>query len=199
MKRVLKIVSVSFMALAVGVAGVSLSGLGGVTPAMAQFSPTFEFLKALKKNDYRGVKSNLMKGANVNTRDDDGVPAIVLATDMGQPSLVKFLLEQGAHVDNAVQRTGETALMKAAAQGDKISSGVLLFFKADINAQDRRGETPLIKAARAGNREVVKLLIDTGADLELQDYTGKSALDYARLSRKRPVEKMLAEAEAGAE
>lgn len=165
-----------------------------VSPAAAQFSPTFEFLKALKKSDYRGVKSNIMGGANVNAKDDDGVPALVLATDMSDPSMVKFLLDQGAHVDEISARTGETSLMRACASGDRSSAGVLLYYKANINAQDRHGETPLIKAIRGGHREVVKLLVDAGADLDLQDYTGNAAIDYAQNGRQRGIEKILVDA-----
>lgn len=165
-------------------------------PASAQFSPTFEFLKALKKNDYSGVKSKLMQGANVNAKDDDGRPALVIATDMGEPSLVKFLLDQNAHVDETVQDTGETALMRAAASGDKVTTGVLLYYKAAVNGQDKRGETALIKASRAGHGDVVKLLLEVGADVDLQDYTGQSALDHVRNTRQHAIERMLVEAEA---
>jgi hypothetical protein len=173
-----------------------LAALSRPEAAYAQFSPTFEFLKALKKNDYAGIKSKLMQGANVNAKDDDGVPAIIIATGMGEPALVKFLLEQSAHVDEPVQGTGETALMRAAAMGDKISVGVLLYYKAEVNGQDKRGETALIKAARAGNRDVVKLLLEVGADVNQQDYTGQSALDHVRNTRERAIERMLVEAAA---
>ncbi|HEY8353028.1 MAG TPA: ankyrin repeat domain-containing protein, partial [Sphingomonadales bacterium] len=81
------------------VAAAVLVGMGASLPAVAQFSPTFELLKALKKNDVYGIKSNALKGANVNARDDDGNPAIHIAAAQGQASVVKFLLEQGAHVD----------------------------------------------------------------------------------------------------
>lgn len=164
------------------------------SPALAQFSPTYEFLKALKAGDYRGVKSNIMGGANVNAKDDDGTPALVLATDMGDPSMVKFLLDQGAHVDEISARTGETSLMRASAAGDHSSAGVLLYYKANINAQDRHGETPLMKAIRSGHRDVVKLLVDAGANLDLQDYTGNAAIDYAQNGRQRGIEKILVDA-----
>jgi ankyrin repeat protein len=166
-----------------------------VAPAEAQFSPTFEFLKALKKDDYAGVKSNLMQGANVNAKDDDGRPALIIATDMGEPALVKFLLDQNAHVDETNKATGETALMRAAEAGDKVSVGVLLYYKANVNEQDKHGETPLIKASRAGRREIVKILLDTGADVNLQDYTGQTALDHVQNTREKAIERMLKDAE----
>jgi uncharacterized protein len=177
-------------------AGMMLMMVAGfiLTPAEAQFSPTFEFLKALKKDDYAGIKSNLMQGANVNAKDDDGRPAIIIATDMGEPAVVKFLLEQSAHVDETNKATGETALMRAAEAGDKISTGVLLYYKANVNEQDKHGETPLIKASRAGHREIVKILLDSGADVNLQDYTGQTALDHVQNTRQKAIERMLTDA-----
>ena len=164
--------------------------------ALAQFSPTFDFLKALNKNDYAGGKSKLMQGANVNAKNDDGIPALIMATDMGEPAMVKFLLEQGAHVDEPVQATGETALMHAASAGDKLTAGVLLYYKANVDEQDKHGETALIKAARSGHSDMVKLLLEVGADIDLQDYTGQSALDHVQNTRQRAIERMLVDAQA---
>jgi ankyrin repeat protein len=182
-----------------GLAGILTVALGLVlTPgvASAQFSPTFELLKALKKNDIYGIKTNALKGANVNARDDDGVPALVIAAGMNQPGVVKFLIEQGAHVNVASQREKETALMKAVSQGDKTSVMVLLYFGADTDMGDSLGETALMKAARLGNREIVKLPIEAKPDLHLGDNTGLTALDYAKRARKRQIVTMLEEAGA---
>ncbi|RMF10289.1 MAG: ankyrin repeat domain-containing protein [Alphaproteobacteria bacterium] len=162
----------------------------------AQFSPTFELLQALKKSDFYGIKTNALKGANVNARDDDGVPALVIAAEMRQPGVVKFLIEQGAHVNATTEREKETALMRAVAAGDKTSVAVLLYYGADPNMGDRLGETALMKAARTGKSEIVDLLIEAGADLHLGDNTGLTALDYAKRARKRQIVKQLEEAGA---
>lgn len=165
-------------------------------PAAAQFSPTFELLQALKKGDLYGIKTNALKGANVNAKNDDGVPALVLAADMRSAGVVKFLIEQGAHVNVATSREKETALMRSVANGDKTSVAVLLYYGADPNMGDRLGETALMKAARLGENEIIDLLIEGGADLHLGDNTGLTALDYAKRARKRRTADQLEDAGA---
>ena len=178
----------------IGAIIVALSLLSG--PAAAQFSPTFELMKALKKNDMYGIKTNAMKGANVNARNDEGEPALVVAAGMRQPGVVKFLIEQGAHVNVASTREKETPLMRAIAQNDKTSVAVLLYYGADPNMGDSLGETALMKAARHGREDIVELLLDAKADLTIGDSTGLTALDYAERARKRKIVKMLEDAGA---
>lgn len=164
--------------------------------AVAQFSPTFQFMQALKKKDYYELKSNVLKGANVNARDDDGTPALVLAAGMGEASIVRFLIEQGAHVDASGSKTKETALMRAAGNGDKFSTAVLLYFGADPNLSDKLGQTALMKAVLAGNIEVIELLTQAKADLHAEDNTGHTALDYALRGRRNAIVKTLKDAGA---
>lgn len=171
-----------------------LAPLLGSGTTMAQFSPSYELIQGLKKQDFYKVKTSVLKGGNVNARNDDGVPALSMAVDIGNASIVKFLVEQGAFVDMTDEKK-VTPLMRAAGNGDKMSSAVLLYYKADPNAGDSLGETPLMKAARVGSLDVVKLLIEAGADVGIQDNTGHTALDYAEHSRKRSVEDALRKAE----
>lgn len=164
--------------------------------AVAQFSTSFQFMQALKKKDYYELKSNVLKGANVNARDDDGTPALVLAAGLGEAGIVRFLIEQGAHVDGAGQKTKETALMRAAGNGDKFSTAVLLYFGADPNMSDKLGQTALIKAVRTGNIEVIELLTKAKADLHAEDNTGHTALDYAQRGRRNAIVDILKDAGA---
>lgn len=164
--------------------------------ATAQFSPTFELLQALKKGDMYGIKTNALKGANVNARNDDGEPALLIAAGMRQAGVVKFLIEQGAHVNAASSKDKETPLMRAVEQADRTSVAVLLYYGADPDIGDSLGETPLMKAARLGHKDLIELLIEANADLHLGDNTGLTALDYAKRARKRQIVKQLEEAGA---
>jgi len=179
-----------------GAAAFLISALLGSAPAMAQFSPTFQFMQALKKQDFYGIKTNVLKGANVNARDDDGTPALVIAAGMGEAGVVRFLIEQGANVDATSTSTKETALMRAATNGDKFSTAILLYFKASPNLGDKLGETALMKAVKSGDTDVIKLFIDAKADVTVEDNTGHTALDYAKNSRKSSIVKLLTEAGA---
>lgn len=165
-------------------------------PAAAQFSDTWEFLKAVKEKDYVEMRTRLVRGANVNGKDADGFPAIVIAADGRDLRLIGFLLEQGAYVNGSTDKASETALMRASERGALDVVRFLLNRGADPDLEDRRGETALMKAARARKKDAVRILIDAGADVDQADYTGKTALAYAREARARTVERLLEDAGA---
>src|SRR5262245_36474778 len=73
-------------------------------------------------------------GADVNARNDLGVTPLTLACTNGSPAMVAKLLRAGADAKAALPRTGETALMTAAAAGNLETVKLLLVHGADINA-----------------------------------------------------------------
>ncbi|MEX1147004.1 MAG: ankyrin repeat domain-containing protein, partial [Sphingomonadales bacterium] len=113
---------------------------------------------------------------------------------MGQPGVVRFLIEQGAHVNAISKRGRETALLRAVVNNDPVTTAVVLYFGGDPNRGNDLGETPLIQAAKRGNMEIVELLIEAGADSGIGDNTGLTALDYAQRTRNRDVVAALEEA-----
>jgi ankyrin repeat protein len=67
------------------------------------------------------------------------------------------LLSQGADV-NAGDRTGVTALMRAAYHGQLAMVRALIFYGADPGAKDRSGLTALMMAEYGGHEEIVEAL-----------------------------------------
>lgn len=183
-----KVIKVSLLALVIW--------SGQSTLVSAQFSDTWELLKAVKDNDVQEVRSRLNKGANVNARNADGVPALIVATDFGNVELATFLLDAGANVDARTADRAETALMRASTSGKMPVLHMLLERKAELDHEDRGGQTALMKAAQAGRKSAAGLLIEAGADFEHEDYTGKTALQYAREARSRSIVRLLEEAGA---
>lgn len=165
-------------------------------PSQAQFSDTWEFLKAVDEVDYREMRNRIFKGANVNRRNADGFPAIVIAADKRNRELIKFLLDQGAKINATTEGRGETALMRRAEVGDSDTLAMLLESGAKLNLQDRSGLTALMRAARSRKQRVVKQLLEAGAQVDQADFTGKSALGYARDVRARRIIRLLEEAGA---
>ncbi len=148
--------------------------------ATAQMTPDAEFIRNIRKQDYGKVLPYLVNGGNVNGREFDSTPALVVAVEIGDASLVKTLLEYKANPDLFNRSTGETALMRAATQNNLTSAQLLVYYKADLDAPDKQGETALIKAVRAKSEEIVSLLVAAGADVDLADYTGMGPKDHAR-------------------
>ena len=123
------------------------------------------------------VQLLLDAGADVNLGDKIGklksnnaYPVLVLymvCDTYGEKinmDMLKLLLDAGANV-NAMDNLHETALYKAAENGDIDAVRLLLDYGADVNLGR---ETPLIAALYDGSKNtqaIVQLLIDNGADV----------------------------------
>lgn len=80
----------------------------------------------------------------------------------GDLEQLEKLLNQGADV-NAGDRTGVTALMRAAYHGQLTMVRALIEHRADPNAKDRGGLTALTMAKHAGHQEIIEALLSSGA------------------------------------
>lgn len=167
-----------------------------IAPANAQIRPDSKFIKNIRDKDYGAAYSYLLNGGNPNARDYDGSPALFVAADIQDRSMVNELLKLGANPDIVDRVSGETALMRSAARGNAFIVELILAYEAEIDVDDGNGETALIKAVQGGYLNVVKLLLGENADIEFADYAGLSALDYARQGRDRRILKLIEEAAA---
>ena len=154
-----------------------LAALGFAAPAMAQFTESYNFLKAVREKDARKAIEIIDKPGNtvINTRDSDtGEAAIHIAAKRADASWVGFLLQKGANA-NARDREGNTPLMLATQA--RWGEGVQLFIqlKAQLDLQNRLGETALQIAVRNRDSSAAKMLADAGASPDINDSTGISA------------------------
>jgi ankyrin repeat protein len=176
--------------------------LACAAPAMAQFSDSYNFLKAVREADGNEAMKYLNKpGAPVlNTRDPStGETALHISVKAHQDSWVGFLLNKGARPD-IKDRDGNTPMHYAALFGDPTALGYLISVSANVNAINNNGETPLILAVHRRDPAIVQQLVDAGADPKIADtIAGKNALEYARDdSRGAAVLKILQEAQPSA-
>ncbi len=174
---------------------IGLNGLG-IREAAAQYSDSWEFLKAVEADDRKEIRDRQGKGVNVNAKNGDGLPAMIIAAEHGNVGLMQFILELGVNIDGRTEDRRDTALMRRAEIGDMESVRFLVTAGADVNLKDRGGENALMKAVRARRRGIVKLLIASGADVNDTDYTGRTALHYAEEARARSIMRLLREAES---
>jgi ankyrin repeat protein len=152
------------------------------------------------------VKELIKAGTNVNTRDDEGRTALMVASDEGRTEIVELLISAGADV-NAKDMNGDTALMYAANSPGYMTQGsckgiwvgwidyhdqavwisryniqiarILIAAGADVNARDKNGNTALMIATSRGHVDIVEILIDAGADVNAKDECGNTALMIA--------------------
>ena len=115
----------------------------------------------------------LERGADVNTRRNDGWTPLNVASYFGIVEIVRLLLDNGADPEtNAEGDMGEKPLHKVSSgkyrsQEDGVRVAQLLLERgADVNIRRNDDWTPLHVASFHGNVEIVHLLLDHGADPE---------------------------------
>jgi ankyrin repeat protein len=105
------------------------------------------------------VRALLAKGADVDTKDEYGITALMRASQHGHLKSVNLLLDKGSDV-NATDKIGWTALMHATVDGRREVVKVLLA----KGARDKN--IALIAALKKGHSEVVKALRANGGDVQ---------------------------------
>ncbi len=153
--------------------------------ATAQFSESFNFLKAVRDKDGDKVTEVLSKPGSgaviVNTRDPGtGETGLHIVTRRRDAQWLTFLLAKGANPD--VRDTkGNTPLFVAAGLGWAEGIQLLLERRAGVDIADSSGETPLILAVQNRDLASVRLLLAGGANPNRPDNAaGLSARDYAK-------------------
>ena len=161
---------------------IALSLLTVAVPAVAQFSDSYNFLKAVRERNGSKAIELLNKGGPtlIDTPDGNtGERGMHIAVKDRDLSWVGFLMQKGARVD-LKDRNGNTPLMIAARIGFVDAARLLIAKGAQVNVANSFGETPLIMAAQKRDLAMVLLLLTQGADPAKRDIaSGMSARDYA--------------------
>ncbi|KAI9680899.1 MAG: hypothetical protein M1817_004339 [Caeruleum heppii] len=108
----------------------------------------------------RRTKFLIERGARMN-----GCGALRVASAYGRLAVVRYLLDQGAEVDEndeveELNTAGSTSLIDAAGAGQRAVVGLLLQHGADITYVNRDGDTALTIAEKNHHDEVVRILKD---------------------------------------
>jgi len=98
-------------------------------------------LQAIKRKQVAIVHAFFAKGADPDTRDERGKPAIIWAVASGQPEIVQFLLEKGAD-PTATDPEGVSALGLATERREMEIIGVLEQVRND--APDQSDTAPAV-------------------------------------------------------
>ncbi len=108
----------------------------------------------------------IQKKADVNARDNENNPALILAIKKNYPELAKLLIDAGADI-NAKDSSGKTPLHWCAIKGPQVTGALLVKKGAGLNAQDDMGNTPLHEASDNN---------DDASDVLLAEYFGEFLL-----------------------
>ena len=111
-----------------------------------------------------GARALVMRGADPNIADVNGISAFMHAVKKGDRELADMFLKKGADAAVIDPKTGRTPLHEAAARGNSPMINTLLAAGSPKNAADKAGDTALSLALKHGNRAAADLLRKNGAD-----------------------------------
>lgn len=153
------------------------------SPAAAQFSDSYNFLKAVRERDGAEAQKLLNDETSrvINTRDiTTGETALMIVVQRRDLAWTRFLLAKGANPGTA-DRQGMTPLLHATLLGFTEGAELLLEKGAQVDQANSRGETPLIMAVQRRDTGMVRILVARKANPDKADHiAGMSARDYAR-------------------
>jgi hypothetical protein len=109
------------------------------------------------------VRSMIQHGAHLNTHGDIGFTPLMWAACSDHPQTISVLLDNGAEI-NAVDKAGDTALMRVASQRTSPRTMTLLLHHgANLNLSNKDGETALRLAQDDSQTDLIALLKQAGA------------------------------------
>ena len=110
-----------------------------------------QLIRAVRDGNEQRVRELVAAGAPLDLVAENGLSALLWASDNGHAHIAKLLL------DGKYEGKG-----------------------ADINTQSSDGWTPLMVACYFGHEAFVRLLLERGADIKLRAMSGRTALSWAR-------------------
>ncbi|XP_069046975.1 ankyrin repeat and SAM domain-containing protein 6 isoform X2 [Lepisosteus oculatus] len=169
-----------------------LSGKVGVARQLVERGADPDHVNALARTAFelalqlkqKGLQCYLDAITTVRPQPDDEKrrPDVFSALKLGNPQLVREILDEDpsqVHMSNA---DGASALMIAAVSGQLDVVQLLVERSAGIDKQDSvHGWTALMQATYHGNKDVVKYLLNQGADVNLRAKNGYTAFDLVML------------------
>ncbi|MCU0287149.1 MAG: ankyrin repeat domain-containing protein, partial [Acidobacteria bacterium] len=158
----------------------------------AKEASLIEYFKAAEKGNWDKIKKLIGSGIPIDTRDNQGSTALMIAALPGQKSLCFRLILAGIDI-KAKNKLGFDALMiTCGSEKEQLDLVDFLIMRGiDINAQSTDGITALMNAAGKGHYRTVKLLISKGADIKHKNRDSAAALDWAEEQGHKDIVKLL--------
>lgn len=139
------------------------------------------------KNDLSMIQFLILKGGNVDLKNQNGYTSLHIAAGHGNLFLAEYLIQNGASV-NETDKVGDTPLHDAVLSSTEQMIEFLIQKGGNVNAKNNPYlETPLHYAVRVNKLEFVKLLISNGADIDSPNYIGITPLDLAKSLDRREI------------
>ncbi len=142
-----------------------------------------QWFAAAKKNDIvllrqlisKEITNKNKQKLSLESRDEKGRTALLIATHHNAIEAAKLLIEAGADV-NAKDNKQDSPYLYAGAEGKLEILKLTVAAGADLKSTNRYGGTALTPAAHHGHLDVVKYLVTTDIDIDQVNNLGWTAL-----------------------
>lgn len=143
------------------------------------FDESFYPLNAAASSGHCGLLELLiLRGADVNYRDDSGHTSMTMACISKQENAIKLLVDKGADLNKRTNK-GPTPLMWACSSGNIKIAELLIIHGADIDKSDYEGKTPVMWSRKRSADKMFEFLIYKGANLNKADNNEWTSLMWA--------------------
>ncbi|WP_095079520.1 ankyrin repeat domain-containing protein [Pseudomonas sp. Irchel s3h17] len=132
------------------------------------------YFDAARRGDVEMLNTFIAAGYSLDTQDDKGYTALILAAYHGQAQAVEQLLAAGADAC-AQDKRGNTALMGSIFKGEMKIARRLLATDCSPDQRNGAGQTAAMYAGLFKRVELLDALVSKGADLNTEDPLGNSA------------------------
>ena len=136
------------------------------------------YFDAARRGDVPMLETFIEAGYSLDTRDEKGYTALILAAYHGHGPAVERLLAAGADACAQDER-GNTALMGAIFKGEVQIARRLLSTDCSPDQRNGAGQTAAMYAGLFKRGELLDALKAKGADLEARDPLGNTPVDLA--------------------
>ena len=143
--------------------------------ALAETDQKNFLIIAVQNNDFVAVNRLLANGVNVDTHDDRGRSALLIATYKNYREMAELLINAGADV-NLRDDLDDSPYLFAGAEGRLDILRMTVNAGADLSSVNRYGGTALIPAAHHAHVETVAYLLTTNIDIDHVNFLGWTAL-----------------------
>ncbi|CAJ0931233.1 unnamed protein product, partial [Mesorhabditis belari] len=132
---------------------------------------SMDIFTAASIGDNDVIKSQILRGIDINARNVSGWTALHYAAYLGHEATVSLFLDNSAQIDTCNAR-GQTALMLASACGNLSTVNLLLKRGASVDRVDISNRQALHYAGACSQNTVTDALLAMGADPNSRDQDG---------------------------
>lgn len=147
--------------------------------------------EAIQEDNLGAVELLIEKDSDLHRCETaQGSSPLLVATNIGNPEIVKALLDAGA--DPEIKGIfGQTPLIRAVIENRRDVLALLLEYGVLLDRRDEHGNTALMYAVEDGQCDLVSSLVFAGAEVTLKNGAGMTLLQLAQSSDNSEVTRLL--------